>query len=590
MGPGVSNLFVRLWAVAIMLLMIAAPSAVRAEVIGDPPTFPAASVCHAAVSPTETVENIVLNPSRWSCDTPETLADNTQQLLLRFDMRGSDIEEPGLLINSHTYRETDGFARFKVTTIGAQEMATTQWLNLTDFKPTSPVWKTRVAAPPVPGEAQAVLVRVDAPASAEVVQRFELNDIAPATMLANADQLIAAVLCGLLIAPAFLGLGYFRVLRSSFPIYHTIYCLLAVVQIAALAGLLPLMMEISRKSQFIVLHMSFDLIAATSTIFAASFIEKDKLSQRSQRILYAAAALAVGLGVMRVTLGFSIGTSVAVVYYAGYAVFLASLAFALIDPLRCGSRAAVFLVISYLPLVMIGATRVGLALLTDFELRFHAVTLQHFSLSWQVLVSAFAVADRFMLIKRERDRAQTAATMMERASERDALTGLYNRRVITERYERLRAEGFTSLALIDLDHFKAVNDTYGHSAGDKVLCAVATALQPDSETVVIRMGGEEFALLMRGRGALERAEHRRRMVPAAARVALGKDHHLTASMGLVEVYADALPDTSFDALYERADRLLYEAKDSGRDRTVSERVKIFRSRKSSDRRGSIQAA
>lgn len=533
---------------------------------------------------------MLLSTAGWNCGTPDRLSEDTQQLLLRFDLRGLDIEQPGLLINSHTYRETDGFSRFQLISVGPQGASATGWLSLTDFMPTSPVWKTRVTAPSAGDDLQAVVVRIDAPQSSGVINRFDLEDTAPATLLANADQLIAAVLCGLLIAPALFGLGYFRVLRTSFPIYHSVYCLLAVTQVAALAGLLPLMMDISRKTQFIVLHMSFDLIAATSAIFAASFIEQDKINKLSRRILYGAAALAVTLGVMRVTLGFSIGMEVAVVYYAGYVVFLTALAAALIHPLRCGSRATLFLVVSYLPLILIGATRVALALLTDFEVRFHAVMLQHFALSWQVIVSALAVADRFMLIKRDRDNARTAAILMERASERDVLTGVYNRRVITERYERLRAEGFTSLALIDLDHFKAVNDTFGHTAGDNVLCAVAEALQPDSDTVVIRMGGEEFALLMRGRGTFERAEHRRCMIPIAAKAALGNDHRLTASMGLVEVHTDALPDSDFSSLYERADRLLYEAKHSGRDRTVSERVKIFRSRNLADRRKTREAA
>ncbi|WP_162199457.1 GGDEF domain-containing protein [Aurantiacibacter marinus] len=556
----------------------------RAETFTAPPAFPSASVCHAAVTASETVKDIVLDRSRWSCDTPGTLADNAQQLLLRFDLRGSAIETPGLLINSHTYREIDQFARFQLSSISGQEVITDNWLSLSDLTPTSPVWKTRVVAPPVSGDLEAVVVRIDAPTSAGVIDRFELEDTAPAAMLANADQLIAAVLCGLLIAPALFGLGYFRVLRTSFPIYHSLYCLLAVVQVAALAGLLPLMMDISRTAQIIILHMSFDLIAATSTIFAASFIERDKINALSRRMLYGVATLAVMLGLMRVTFGLTVGMPIAVAYYAGYAVFLGGLAFALIHPLRCGSRATLFLVLSYLPLILIGTARVGLALLTEFEIRFHAVMLQHFALSWQVVVSALAVADRFMLIKRDRDSARTAAILMERASERDVLTGVYNRRIITERYERLRAQGFTSLALIDLDHFKAINDTFGHTAGDKVLCAVAKALEPDSETVVIRMGGEEFALLMRGRGAFDRAEHRRRMVPAAAKAALGNDHLLTASMGLVELQADAMPDADFAALYERADRLLYEAKNTGRDRTVSERVKVFRTRKSVNRR------
>lgn len=546
--------------------------------------------CHALLSPEESIEAVASDSARWACDALTDPPVGSQQIAVRFDLHGSQITEPGLLVNSHTYREVDRFERFEVFSLANDAIVGSGWLTLEEFLPTSPVWKTRIAAPEIDGGAQQVIVRIDAPATAGVIDRFDLIDAAPVAPIANRHQLIAALLCGLLIAPALIGLGHFRALRSRYAIYHVIYCLLAMVQVAALGGLLPYVLEISRLAQFIVLHMSFDLVTATSAIFAASFLEREKTSAFSRNLLHSLAAWAVALGIMRVTLGLSIGVQVAIVYYAGYALFLVGLAVALLHPLRRGSRAAWFLVASYLPLILIGATRVLLALTTDFEIRFHAVLLQHLSLCWQVVVSAFAVADRFFMIRRERDRARTTALLMERASERDSLTGLYNRRIVTQKFDALHAEGFTSLALIDLDNFKSVNDTFGHGAGDEVLTAVAKALDPDHDTIVVRMGGEEFALLLRGADVSARAERRRKAVAEASETALQGKRRVTASMGLVEQNAKAAVDVDFAALYERADRLLYEAKDAGRDRTIAEKLKLFRKRGGPDRRSPRRAA
>jgi diguanylate cyclase (GGDEF)-like protein len=194
----------------------------------------------------------------------------------------------------------------------------------------------------------------------------------------------------------------------------------------------------------------------------------------------------------------------------------------------------------------------------------------------EVLATTLGVADRFMAIRDERDRARTEARVLEGLSERDALTGLLNRRVIEDRFVRLRAEGFTTIAAIDLDDFKAVNDLYGHGVGDKVLRVVAKALEPDDDTLVFRMGGEEFLLLLRGRNPTQSAERRRQAI--AARVAAqveGLDRMVTASMGLIEAPRNAVPNASFATLYDRADQLLYEAKQAGRNRTMSERLKLF---------------
>ncbi|SDA34817.1 diguanylate cyclase [Sphingomonas sp. NFR15] len=154
-------------------------------------------------------------------------------------------------------------------------------------------------------------------------------------------------------------------------------------------------------------------------------------------------------------------------------------------------------------------------------------------------------------------------------SETDPLTGVANRRGFERAAARMIAHaGRTreplALAMFDLDHFKRVNDTYGHAAGDAVIRAFADLLlkmAPRSATVA-RLGGEEFVLLL-DRTTLKGAWH----VATAIRKALPGIAHLpniTASGGIAQLK----PGDTLATLLERADQRAYEAKFSGRDRIV----------------------
>ncbi|WP_178379838.1 diguanylate cyclase [Cryptosporangium aurantiacum] len=154
---------------------------------------------------------------------------------------------------------------------------------------------------------------------------------------------------------------------------------------------------------------------------------------------------------------------------------------------------------------------------------------------------------------------------------RDPLTGLHNRRYLTDALT-MRSAGAAGepvcLALVDIDHFKRVNDTYGHAVGDDVLVGVARELaegQPPS-VVVARNGGEEFVLVFPGATAEEgrtRVEALRERVAAHRFAADDVTLQVTFSAGI------AASDGHFDAeaLLEGADRALYRAKDGGRNRT-----------------------
>jgi diguanylate cyclase (GGDEF)-like protein/PAS domain S-box-containing protein len=158
---------------------------------------------------------------------------------------------------------------------------------------------------------------------------------------------------------------------------------------------------------------------------------------------------------------------------------------------------------------------------------------------------------------------------------RDSLTGCFNRRYLDETLERelsrSRREGYPlSLVILDLDHFKQINDTYGHQAGDQALVVLAETLRADirHEDVLCRYGGEEFIILMPHMPlatAAERAEAWRQKI-ADIRVPFGKfELTFTTSAGVA-----AYPDhgKTPDELSQSADLALYLAKNGGRNRVV----------------------
>ncbi len=156
----------------------------------------------------------------------------------------------------------------------------------------------------------------------------------------------------------------------------------------------------------------------------------------------------------------------------------------------------------------------------------------------------------------------------------DPLTHVANRRKLEETFY-LEAERASRLGqpltavLMDIDHFKSVNDTYGHAMGDTVLKELARMISRQARPydLVARYGGEEFLILMPGAG-LEQgkaAAERFRSHVAAARIE-GLPHAVTASFGVATLKPGEMPQTLFD----RADKALYRAKAEGRNRVVVE--------------------
>lgn len=159
----------------------------------------------------------------------------------------------------------------------------------------------------------------------------------------------------------------------------------------------------------------------------------------------------------------------------------------------------------------------------------------------------------------------------------DELTGLANRRqVMTQAAQRVADGRPLAAAIIDLDHFKAINDQQGHLVGDHVLRAVARALLSASPpgSVLGRLGGEEFLLLMTPDApadAHRAAEALRRSVAALDLAPALPAAHVTISIGLAWRHAD----DDVTSLLRRADEALYKAKASGRNRTVADEPALW---------------
>jgi len=192
---------------------------------------------------------------------------------------------------------------------------------------------------------------------------------------------------------------------------------------------------------------------------------------------------------------------------------------------------------------------------------------------------AVAIADRYRRLEREKLSLERREARYRELSLRDGLTGLYNKRHLeTElRAEAARsAEGGTPLSAIflDIDDFKAVNDSYGHALGDEMLAALAATVLASvrERDEAFRFGGEEFVVLMPGIRAADAflaAERiRERFARDSRREAKGETVFATVSLGVAEL----LPGESGEAFLRRADDAMYEAKRLGKDRTVQSRV------------------
>ena len=179
---------------------------------------------------------------------------------------------------------------------------------------------------------------------------------------------------------------------------------------------------------------------------------------------------------------------------------------------------------------------------------------------------AYFTLVRYNAAKRE---AEELVQQLERLSTTDALTGVFNRRHLMVRLDEEMRNAYDSgspltLCILDIDHFKRINDTYGHLYGDEVLTILATTISGclGEGELFGRYGGEEFLLVFPHCDLPAALETLQRVYAALAAVAWSEGNTVTVSAG-VSVYSKGL---SYSRFLEQADKKLYQAKENGRNR------------------------
>ncbi|MBU6265934.1 MAG: GGDEF domain-containing protein [Sphingomonadales bacterium] len=233
--------------------------------------------------------------------------------------------------------------------------------------------------------------------------------------------------------------------------------------------------------------------------------------------------------------------------------------------MRRGSPAARVLALACAGPLLVGLTGMAHALgLIDIGGLF--LHLNVIAMSLFALTTSTAMAFRVKTITRERDAARAEERVARQLAEIDPLTGLLNRRALLERTLAWGSDEPLRLLLIDIDHFKQVNDRHGHDHGDGVLRELAGLLAARAEirASVARLGGEEFALI--GTAAELPAGMALAILSDIRGHAFDGDLRLTVSIGMAT--GAVRDEAQWRKLYRRADRALYAAKTAGRNRVV----------------------
>lgn len=179
-----------------------------------------------------------------------------------------------------------------------------------------------------------------------------------------------------------------------------------------------------------------------------------------------------------------------------------------------------------------------------------------------------------LALVKEVEERKSAQIQLERLANTDALTGLFNRRCFFElagrAFDDARREKIPlSVLMVDIDHFKRVNDTYGHLTGDQVLVGIAEVIRKSfrKDDIIARFGGEEFVIMLPGSDAAKARQASERLRKRVMQTPVRTDHgvlSLTVSIGIA--LATEEPELTFEMLLTRADRAMYRAKRAGRNR------------------------
>lgn len=310
---------------------------------------------------------------------------------------------------------------------------------------------------------------------------------------------------------------------------------------------------------------SITLVSLFSGHFLLVWGVASLLGQKFPRLLFGLALLIV-LGIIIYANLTSSSFSLKYTAVCGFIIMIALICSRLVWRAR-NHRVDIVVAAVFLAQAVITLNRIFQVHLSDLDLSTRsAFKSSHFASSMQTENAIFAIVIGLALFARY---SVTLVMRLNRLAETDPLTGLYNRRAFEAKVPAMRTGSAplpTGLIICDIDHFKAVNDTYGHDVGDTVLTTVARLLRDvaGDGAICARLGGEEFCILLpESNGEMTRltAARLRVAIEMQQLVSSGRKFGLTASFG----YCELAPADDLRAAMARVDAAVYRAKDDGRN-------------------------
>jgi len=310
---------------------------------------------------------------------------------------------------------------------------------------------------------------------------------------------------------------------------------------------------------------SITLISLFSGHFLLVWGVASLLGQRFPRLLFGSAMMIVSIVIIYANLASS-PFSLKYMAVCGFIITIALICSQLVWRAR-SHRVDIVVAAVFLAQAVITLNRIVQMHLSELDLSTRsAFKSSHFASSMQTENAIFAIVVGLALFARY---SVTLVMRLNRLAETDPLTGLYNRRAFEAKVPAMRTGSAplpTGLIICDIDHFKRVNDTYGHDVGDTVLKTVAQLLRnvAGESAICARLGGEEFCILLpESNGEMTRltAARLRLAIEMQQLVSSGRKFGLTASFG----YCELAPADELRAAMARVDAAVYQAKDDGRN-------------------------
>jgi diguanylate cyclase (GGDEF)-like protein len=380
---------------------------------------------------------------------------------------------------------------------------------------------------------------------------------------ARSNMVLAALYAafgGLCISLLIHNLALFGALRHRFQLAYCVMVAALLAYACSSSGLLAwLLPDMANNDRLRVNYVTLALSATGALLFARTFFEERIFAGWLDHLIRIVCVAVIGSAVLFVSLAPWRAELLDKLYAASFGCLLLVAAPILWRAWRLRSNYLWLFGVAWMGPVGFASLRLANSFgFIDYSFLVDNSTL--LAMASEAITSSLAIAYRIRLLSRERDEAREQEVEARLLANTDSLTGLLNRRAFL--HQAIGRAGNQTLLLLDIDHFKLVNDTLGHDGGDEVLRVVARTLRgavPDGG-LVARLGGEEFACLCDADQAptpdsvLERLR--------AARMPY--DITVTSSVGVCT--GPLVREADWKALYRRADQALFAAKAAGRDR------------------------